>query len=86
MERKQIRISLAGWLGLSIAGPAVNGERNGTLSFDEGDVVDKNKQRIYVSVAKSKGDLKLNAILFGISRSQEVFFTYTILLFYFWIC
>lgn len=79
MERKQIRIRLKlSWLVRLeyIAGPAVNDEQNGILSFCEGDVVDKNKQRIYVSVAKSKGDLKLNAILFGISRSQEVFFTY----------
>lgn len=51
----------------------MNDDANGTHSFGEGDVVDKNKHRIYVSVAKSKGDLKLNAILFGISHSQEVF-------------
>lgn len=54
----------------------MNDERNGTLSFGEGDAVDKNKQRIYVSVAKSKGDLKLNAILFGISRSEVVFYVH----------
>lgn len=76
MERKQIRIRLKlSWLVRLeyCCGLAVNDERNGTLSYGEGDVVDKNKQRIYVSVAKSKGDLKLNAILFGISRSEEVF-------------